>query len=34
MYALAMTIDYHYWKYDCKYYCTGQVEKKVLESYS
>jgi len=34
IYALAMTIDHHYWKYDCKYYYVRQAEKKALESYS
>ena len=22
MYALAMTIDHHYWEYDCEHYCA------------
>jgi len=33
MYTLAITIDYHYWKHDCKYYHVRQTEKKALESY-
>jgi len=34
MYTLAMTIDYRYWKRDCKYHHAKQVEKKspTLES--
>ena len=34
MYAFAMTIDHHYWKCDCKYYYTRQIEKEALESHS
>ena len=33
MYALVMTIDYHYWKCDCKHYHTRQVDKEALKSY-
>ena len=34
MYALAMTIDYYYWKQDHECHCARQMEKEVLESYS
>jgi len=34
MYALAMIIDYHYWKCDCKCHHIRQVKKEVLESHS
>ena len=33
MYALAMSINHHYWEYDCKHYCARQAEKETLESY-
>ena len=33
MYALAMSINHHYWECDCKHYCTRQAEKETLESY-
>jgi len=31
MYALAMTIDHHYWERDHKRYCAKQVEKEALK---
>jgi len=34
MYALAMTIDHHYWEGDCKRHYARQVEKEALESHS
>ena len=34
MYALVMTINYHYWKQDCECYYARQAEKEALESYS
>ena len=34
MYALAMTIDYYYWEWDCECHHARQVEKKALESHS
>ena len=34
MYALAMTIDHCYWKWDHKYHCARQAEKEALESHS
>jgi len=34
MYALAMTIDHHYWERDCECYYARQVEKEALESHS
>ena len=34
MYTLAMTIDYCYWKCDCKCYYIRQIEKEALESHS
>ena len=34
MYALAMTINHHYWKHNCKCHCARQAEKEVLESHS
>ena len=34
MYALAMTIDHHYWKRDYKHHHTRQAEKEALESHS
>jgi len=33
MYALAMTIDHHYWEQDYERHCTRQVEKEALESH-
>ena len=33
MYALAMTIDYRYWEWDCKCHYARQVEKEALESH-
>jgi len=34
MYALAMTINYYYWKRDHKCYHARQAEKEALESHS
>ena len=34
MYALAMTIDHHYWERDCECYYARQVEKEAFESHS
>jgi len=34
MYALAMTIDHHYWERDRKRHCARQAEKETLESHS
>jgi len=34
MYALAMTIDHHYWKQDHKCHCAKQAEKEALEFHS
>jgi len=34
MYALAMTINHHYWERDCKHHHARQVEKEALESHS
>jgi len=34
MYALAMTINHHYWEHDCECHCARQVEKEALESHS
>ena len=34
MYALAMTIDHHYWERDHEYHHARQAEKEVLESHS
>ena len=34
MYTLAITINYCYWKCNCKYHHTRQIEKEALESYS
>ena len=34
MYALAMTIDHHYWERDCECHHTRQAEKEALESHS
>ena len=34
IYALAMTINHHYWEYDYKCYCIRQAEKEALESHS
>jgi len=34
MYALAMTINYHYWKQNCKCHYARQAEKEALESHS
>jgi len=33
MYALAITINHYYWKYDHKCYHARQAEKEALESY-
>jgi len=33
MYALAITINYHYWKHDYECHHARQVEKKALESH-
>ena len=33
MYALAMTINHHYWKHNCKHHYVKQAEKKALESH-
>jgi len=33
MYALVMTIDYHYWEQDHECHHARQVEKEALESY-
>jgi len=33
MYALAMTINYHYWEQDYEYHYARQVEKETLESH-
>ena len=33
MYALTMTIDHYYWKWDHEHYCARQAEKEALESY-
>ena len=30
---MAITIDHHYWEYDCKHHCARQVEKEALESH-
>ena len=29
-----MTINYHYWEYNCKHYHVRQTEKEILESHS
>jgi len=34
MYALAMTIDHHYWERDCERHHARQAEKEALESHS
>ena len=34
MYALAMTINHHYWEHNCKHHYTRQMEKEALESHS
>ena len=34
MYALAMTINHHYWERDHECHCARQAEKEALESYS
>jgi len=34
MYALAMTINHHYWERDYKRHCARQVEKEALKSHS
>jgi len=34
MYALAITIDYHYWKHDYKHHHARQMKKEALESHS
>jgi len=34
MYALAMTINHHYWEQDCKRHHIRQVEKEALKSHS
>ena len=34
MYALAMTIDHRYWKWDYKCHCARQVKKEALKSHS
>jgi len=34
MYALAMTIDHHYWERDRERHCARQAEKEALESHS
>ena len=34
MYALAMTIDHHYWECDCEHYHIRQAEKEAFESHS
>ena len=34
MYALAMTINHHYWERDHERYCVRQAEKEALESHS
>ena len=34
MYALAMTINHHYWEQDHECHCTRQVEKEALKSHS
>ena len=34
IYALAMTINYHYWECDCERHHTRQTEKEALESHS
>jgi len=34
MYALVMTIDYHYWERDRECHCARQAEKEALESHS
>jgi len=33
-YALAVTINHHYWEYDHKHHHVRQVEKEALESHS
>jgi len=33
MYALAITIDHHYWERDCKHHHTRQAEKEALKSH-
>jgi len=34
MYALAMTINHHYWEQDCECHHIRQVEKEALKSHS
>jgi len=34
IYALTITINHYYWKYDCKYHYVRQAKKEALESHS